>query len=135
MKVKISYSVDMDGVPNVVADMVAEHRHSIVRVKNMHEDIMQLLQSHESSTLELKLAEQYITSLRWKLAELDVCLKESSEILSSYVNHIEGLEQPSAPTQEQALRKAQAKAIESQTATENFMENMKKQIVDNVDVD
>ena len=81
MRVRISYSVDLDDVPSVCAGMLHD---SLEHVEEIREEISELIKQLDDDKAQAWLAKDKIERCREKLAKLDAILADNDMILEGY---------------------------------------------------
>jgi chromosome segregation ATPase len=83
MRVRISYSVDLEDVPAECARMLHD---SIEHIEEVREEISDLVRQLDDDKAQLWIVKDRIDSCRQKLAKLDVALADNEMILEGYFN-------------------------------------------------
>ena len=94
MRVRISYSVDLDDVPSECARMLEEARQHIDEVTATLENLIDQLEDGRAIGWQVK---SRIDSCRQELAKFDAILAENEMILQGYFGAKEQQEQPQQP--------------------------------------
>ena len=81
MRVRISYTVDLDDVPAECARMLHD---SIEHIENVREEISELVRQLDDDKSQLWLAKDKINRCRENLAKLDAILVDNEMILEGY---------------------------------------------------
>ena len=81
MRVRISYSVDLDDVPAECARMLHD---SIEHIEELREDIDGLIKQLDDNKAQVWLVKDKINRCREKLAKLDSVLADNDMILQGY---------------------------------------------------
>lgn len=81
MRVRISYSVDLDDVPSECARMLHD---SIEHVEELREEISELIKQLDDSKAQAWLAKDKLHRCREKLARLDSIFADNDMILEGY---------------------------------------------------
>lgn len=81
MRVRISYSVDLEDVPSVCGSML---RDSLEHIEEVREEISGLIKQLEDDKAQAWLAKDKINRSREKLAKLDAILADNDMILEGY---------------------------------------------------
>ena len=92
MRVRISYSVDLDDVPAECARMLHD---SIEQIEEVREEIGNLVKQLDDDTAQGWLARDNIDRCRRKLAKLDAVLEDNDMILQGYFETKESHEEKS----------------------------------------
>jgi predicted nuclease with TOPRIM domain len=91
MRVRISYSVELDDVPNECARMLEEAKQHIDEVTATVENLVDQLEERRAIGWQVK---SRIESCRQELAKLDTILADNDMILQGYFAAKEQQEQP-----------------------------------------
>ena len=83
MRVRISYSVDLEDVPVECARMLHD---SIEHIENVRGEISDLIKQLDDDKAQLWIVKDRIDSCRQRLAKLDVVLADNEMILEGYFN-------------------------------------------------
>ena len=94
MRVRISYSVDLDDVPSECARMLEEARQHIDEVTATLENLIDQLEDGRAIGWQVK---SRIDSCRQELAKFDAILADNEMILQGYFGAKEQQEQPQQP--------------------------------------
>ena len=81
MRVRISYTVDLQDVPGECARMLHD---SMEHIEEVREEISELIKQLDDDKAQAWLVKDKITRCREKLAKLDVTLSDNDLILSGY---------------------------------------------------
>lgn len=81
MRVRISYSVDLDDVPGECARMLHD---SLEHVEEVREEISELIKQLDDDKAQAWLTKDKINRCREKLAKLDTILADNDMILEGY---------------------------------------------------
>tara|TARA_B100001093_G_C26704496_1_gene960595 strand:- start:488 stop:775 length:288 start_codon:yes stop_codon:yes gene_type:complete len=81
MRVRISYSVDLEDVPLECARMLHD---SLEQIEEVREEIGELVKQLDDDKAQLWLCEDKINRCRKKLAKLDAILEDNNMILEGY---------------------------------------------------
>lgn len=96
MRVRISYSVELEDVPSECARMLQDSLPQIDEVQSELESLIDNLDSNEAIGWQIK---SRIDSCRQRLAKLDAILADNDMILEGYFKAIEVKEEPSDVSQ------------------------------------
>lgn len=94
MRVRISYSVDLDDVPSECARMLEEARQHLDEVTTTMENLIDQLEDGRAIGWQVK---SRIDSCRKELAKFDAILADNEMILQGYFGAKEQQEQPQQP--------------------------------------
>ena len=102
MKVKISYSVDLENVPSKIGDVLSESIEQYSQLEKKHKLCLEMLASHVGLP-RTQMAIELIHEIRKTLTEMDQSLADSQAVLSGYAAYktkeqAEGLEADFANT-------------------------------------
>ena len=81
MRVRISYSVDLEDVPNECARMLHD---SMEHIEEVREEISELIKQLDDDKAQAWLVKDKIERCRAKLAKLDAALADNDMILEGY---------------------------------------------------
>lgn len=93
MRVRLTYSVELDEVPDSVADLLEDELHRVEEVKETIDTILAALTEKEP---HLELAAKSIEKARNSLSAIDTRLSECGNILAGYERALNP-EEPPAP--------------------------------------
>ena len=83
MRVRISYSVDLEDVQKECCRMMTS---AIEELCQIEKDIKNLVEHIQSNYMDSSRCKQYLSSYRQKLAKIDSVLADSDMILEGYYN-------------------------------------------------
>ena len=89
MRVRISYSVDLEDVPKECARMLQESLEHVIEIHREIESLVDSMESTEDDPLSIK---KRITDCRQRLAKLDMTLSDNDAILEGYYKSKEPVE-------------------------------------------
>lgn len=98
MRVRLTYSVELEDVPYSVADLIVDEAGKVDSVQNKLEVIVEALRKPNP---HLGLVSKEIDLVRQALSALDTRLNECEGILAGYERAIDPPEQPQQPAEDQ----------------------------------
>ena len=97
MRVRISYSVDLDDVTSEVAHMVSKNNSNLHDAVEMIERALKDLETDKN--VDVSSCASIIDRARQKLSSFDLVLQDAHVILEGFADALEQLENPSPPTE------------------------------------
>ena len=98
MRVSLSYSVELEDVPDSVADLIADEAGKIDSVQNKLEVIIEALRKPNP---HLGLVSKEIDRVRQSRGALDTRLRECTSILSGYEQALDAVPRSQSPAEDQ----------------------------------